>query len=468
MDSKGFQIIEGFIKLGFLVLISLGLIIYVFIKNGGQQILNDWQSHKDNPMIMPFAGALGKNTESNAQGVFFTSFKTNFSFLMQPVQYIMTIITDILGKLMNSMNLFRAIMKPIRQFFTQATQSFYDKINEFSIMIVYFFSKMRNLLRRLSSTFRLLLYTLQAIHLTIKSVWNGPIGEVSRDWAYAYDVITGFFCLHGDTEIKLRDGRTCPIKQLNIGDKIYHCDGEDTVIGMAVTKITNTDFYRLGKHKLTKSHLVLSNGKWVRAETVGTPVFISGENYVYCPITTSHTVTLADGQLVKDFTEIDNLEIENKVVNYILSKLNRTPENQKSIYTSKLLQGEPGLSETSYLNLPDGKQIQAKDVKIGTQLELGKVLGLVKFKLTNRTTYQINNKLQITARQFIKYPEREHWSLIKDGHVIDNSQQYYYSFFTSSGYYRAGNILLTDILDGMSTQDIDYLDNLVEKQVNMA
>ena len=166
MQNNIFQIIEGFIKVGILTLIVIGIIIYVFIKKGGQQYIAEWTLHRDKPSVIPIAGLFGKDTQQNLQGGIYAKFKTNFSFLIQPIQYIINLITKILGNLINSMNIFRTILKPIREFFTNAATSFYDKINSFSIMIVYSFSKMRNLLRRLSSSFRLVLYTLQSIQLT--------------------------------------------------------------------------------------------------------------------------------------------------------------------------------------------------------------------------------------------------------------------------------------------------------------
>ena len=467
MESKGFQIIEGFVKVGLLVLISLGIIIYVFIKSGGKQIINNWQTHKDNPMIMPIAGAFGKDTKNNAQGVFFSSFKTHFSFLMQPIQYIMKLISSILGKLMGSINLFRTIMKPIRQFFTQATSSFYDKINEFSIMIVYFFGKMRNLLRRLSSTFRLLIYTLQAIHLTMKSVWNGPIGEVSKDWAYAFDTLRGFFCFHGETLIKLQNNIVKPIKELRIGDKIVNSTGFDIVLGMAVTKISKNKLYQIGNNLVTGSHLVFNNGIWVRAETIGTKNKDPENEFilVYCPITEQHTFTLLDGLLVRDFTELEDNNMENNILNHNINRLNNTNIIEK--YNDKQLIGEPGVSGNSFLNLPCGGSIQAKDVKIETQLELGKVLGIVTFQLINKATYRINNNLQITSRQLVEINHK--WGLYqtnKQNVVIDDNTSVYYSFLTDTGKYSSGEIILADILDGQSIKDINYTDNIIEKQVN--
>ena len=195
--------IWGSFKIFIVFIIFIALICRAFIKNNGMKLLDNWETNKSNPLIMPFAGMLGKNTESNTTGVFYTMYKTNFGFLMKPIQYTIAIIRTILGNLINNMNLFRTMMKPVRNFFQSAAQSFYDKINNFSNLIVFFLAKIRDSLGRMSSTYRLTLYSLQAIQLTIKSIWDGPIGKVSREWAHSYDVLRKFFCLAGDTEIKL-------------------------------------------------------------------------------------------------------------------------------------------------------------------------------------------------------------------------------------------------------------------------
>lgn len=468
MTSRNFKIIEGGLKVTLLYLVGLSIIVYIFFKSGGKSLLLKWQQHRDNPAVIPIAGILGKDSVKNTQGVIYSSFKTNFSFLMKPLQYIIKLIRDILGKLVNSMNLFRAIMKPIRDFFTQAAKSFYDKLNNFSITIVYFFSKMRNLLRRLSSTFRLTLYTLQAVHLTLKSVWYGPVGQVSRDWAYSFDIIHKFFCLHPNTKVKLANCQFVAVKDLKIGDKIYlPGGGHQKIKGIAISKANNkTEFVEISNNVLTGNHLVKHNKDWVRAKKIGIKS-IKNSDYIYCPICDSCQLVLENDLIVRDFSEIDDSSLETIILNYTIHCLNNNEnkEMDKLIYKKVQLIGEPGISENSLVNLPNGKFIMAKDIEIGCQLENGKVLAIVKFQLDKNISYQINDKLNITSRQILY--TNKHWGLFQNDDKIshNSSNSIYYNFLTTNGSFRSGDIILADIRDGLTLNQLDNIDDFIEETI---
>ena len=54
-----------------------------------------------------------------------------FDFLMKPFQYIIRIIQKIIKGLMGDIDAFRTLLKPIRLFILNATQKFYDTLNNF-------------------------------------------------------------------------------------------------------------------------------------------------------------------------------------------------------------------------------------------------------------------------------------------------------------------------------------------------
>ena len=128
MSNNGLQFLEGLIKMPFLVVILVVIIIYVFIKSGGEHILQDWNKHRNNPSLVPFSGVLGKDSSDNLRGIFYTKFKTYFNYLMKPAQYVIKIIQTILHKLVGSIDSFRAILKPIRIMFKAVGEMFYKKL----------------------------------------------------------------------------------------------------------------------------------------------------------------------------------------------------------------------------------------------------------------------------------------------------------------------------------------------------
>ena len=152
-------------KMVVLVALMFWIVTKTYLNSIKTLVQDNWTQYRYNPAVMPFARHFGRDPGKNAMGYLFTSFKGSFGFLMKPLQYIMKIIHDTMAKHHQSMNLFRAILKPIRIFFMSATKKFYDMINNFTGMSVYLFAKIRDTLRRMGSTFQLSLYSLQAIQL---------------------------------------------------------------------------------------------------------------------------------------------------------------------------------------------------------------------------------------------------------------------------------------------------------------
>lgn len=243
-----------------------------------------------------------------------------------------------------------------------------------------------------------------------------------------------------------------------------------------VTCLTNqTEFYQVNNVIMTKSHLVMSKGKWRRAGEIGNYLTTSNNQLIYCPICDSNNHELVVGYnnlTTKDYNELENPSLDNYLLNYSLAKLNcRLSDSSYSEYsdyqfTREQLSEEVGVSAESYLNKNDGTYIKAKQVEIGDLLDTGKVLAIIKFTSKNKFNYQITPKLQITARQIIY--DNNNWKLpnYKFSKNKIKANSIYYSFYTTSGIYKSDNIILADMFDGQSPNDIVEFNKLIEKYVN--
>lgn len=473
MNPKIFQIIGGYIKIVILILIILGTIIYVFFKQGGNALIQRWKTHNSNPLLMPFASVLGKNSSNNAYQVFYSKFKVNFSYMMKPLQYIMNIINKLLGNLNDHMNLFRTMLKPIRNFFTSAAETFYSKINNFSVVIVYYFLKMRDLLRRLSSKFRLTIYTLDAIRLSMRSIWAGPIGDVSRNWAYAYSIIGKFFCFSSDTTFLIKDINghiTCkPISSINIDDSIVLKSKKklNKVVGMVQVYNNGNNLYLYKGETLSGGHIIFNNGKWVRVEKLGTKINTNDNIILYCPICESNNIQTKNGLVAKDYNEFDSLVLENRILHLTLKQLNKKPYHL-SINTD-ILKNNSGLSGDTPINIENGMIENISKIKIGKKLETGIVLGIVCFKSLDNYQYSIGN---ITGTGRFIFEETTHfWNLLANCNNITRKIQKkdvkYYQLITSTGYFKVGNYRCCDFSDNLDYKSLSSIDNMVNKYLRI-
>ena len=465
--SDIYQKIEGLMKITVILIIFIYITVKVFIKYGGKTVINNWSKQQSNPAIMPLAGIFGKNTSKNTTGVLYGHFKTNFSFFMKPFHYITSLISTILGKLINSMNLFRTILKPIRQFFMSAAQTFYDKIQNFTNMTVFFLAKIRDILNRMSSTFRLTLYSLQAIQMSVKSIWDGPIGEVSRDWAYAFDTISGFFCLTGNTLIKTDKNKSIPVSKLKPGMDIYTPEGKTKVMGITISKNLESVLYQVKDVILSGSHLVNYNNRWIRARDIGKSITNFDEPYLYCPITQNNLLYTNSGLLLKDFDELYSKVVENKILNVVLNNLNNT-DNYSIEYPLEVLNGCLGVSGETKIALLDNNSILAKNVKIGDNLNGGNVLGIIIRSEFDTNVSLLNDHDMILNRQILF--KNNKWQTVFDLGLPSyhlKTSKLFYSFMTTEGYYIADNLILADSKDKMNSEQLKLIDNIVLNHINL-
>jgi hypothetical protein len=459
------------VKLCVLVGVMVMIVFHTFINSGKTVIENNWTKYRCSPMVMPLANKFGRDTGKNAMNCLFVSFKTSFGFLMKPLQYIMKIIHGITLKHHNSMNLFRAILKPIRIFFMSATKKFYDVINHFTEMSVYLFSRIRDILRRMGATFQLTLYNLQAIQMIIQSIWDGPVGEISRDWIYALDTIKSFFCLAPDTEIRLLDGSIKSVDRLHIGDRIYDGSQATTITGMVVTDITKVKLYHYRGETMSGNHLVWDHNRWKRVhqcEEATTATNKKQFTQLYCPITHSHQLQLNSGVIIRDFEEYSNQSFENITVSNSLRYLNQT-RHTKPVMASM---DQPGFTGKSLVTMKDRTQQPISEIQIGDQLLRGYVLGKACFR-PYYSLVDLGNGFRCTRRQIIldtTSPSPE-WKLAGQSthsdYTTDTSQvPLCYSLITTTGIYQVNQTWASDLLDGLPSSEINAMERKIQSYLN--
>jgi hypothetical protein len=82
-----------------------------------------------------------------------------------------------IGRTMNSV---RNLTYPIRAAYRNNTKFIYDRINNFTLGVMYMLHKMRTALKRSIGGFHLLVHTLETTKLSFESLLNSPIPRIAK------------------------------------------------------------------------------------------------------------------------------------------------------------------------------------------------------------------------------------------------------------------------------------------------
>ena len=453
--------LSDYFKLCIIILILIISIILVTYYNGRQIIINNWNNYRCNPLIIPIAGLFGKPTDENMKKCFYTFFKSYFAFLIVPIQYIIKIIEKIFAGLFEDLNVFRKLLKPIRLFILNSTQKFYSRLNQFNTMIVYSFSKMRDTMKKMSSVFRLTLYTLEVMEFTMKSIWDGPIGEVSRDWAYAYKPIKTFFCIHPDSKIVDKLGNYISINKLPLGSALYN---NNKLIGKASFWADNIKLYYYKGVWCSGDHLVLEKGRWSKVNELSEQFKIYS-GLLICPSTEKNIFHTNPFDIWRDFEEYDTQSYRSiELYNHLLHlngnrRLFHFNMNQK-IYSTI------GFHQDSILY---DKKVDS--YQIGDYLDDSIIIGKYIQWNTDDFYYKHHQYPIIVGARQLCSEDNGLWTLCSDNtsftqESIPLHNNLFVSFLIEKQYIEYKNIKFSNIFDSQPKEMLDIQEKLIIDLIN--
>ena len=246
--------------------INLAFVLYiagVFYYGQIAQIKANWPLYRCNPMYMYLADDIESNFVYCIQNM-----QTGFmGYLLQPLTYVTSSISTMLGGFMGEINMVRGMFDKIRSFMTSTIQSvfgvFLNLIIEFQKITI----AINDLIGKIIGSMVSLMYILSGSITTMNSTWNGPPGQMIRALGK---------CFYPETSVKLKNGTIKAMKDIDLGDilengsiveSVMKIDNKQKPIPLYVIKgagINKEDIY------VTGSHLVLNND---------TKQFIKTEDY---------------------------------------------------------------------------------------------------------------------------------------------------------------------------------------------
>ena len=218
--------------------------------------------------------------------------QTSFmGYLLQPLTFITTSLTTMLGGFMGDIQNIRAMFNKIRTFFSSIIQSIFGVFLNLIIEFQRITIGIKDLIGKTIGIMVSLMYVMDGSIKTMNSTWNGPPGQLVRALGK---------CFHPLTEVKLKNGQFKCMKDIDLGDIL-----EDGSIVESVMKIDNKKesipFYSIntknGDILVTGSHLVFDkeNNTFIKVQDYKKAKLTDIKfDWFSCLITDTHKIPIKD------------------------------------------------------------------------------------------------------------------------------------------------------------------------------
>jgi len=243
------------------------IILYVFnvLSVGINQIKEDWPVYRCNPVIMPFASIFGQDVVNNFTYCIQSMQGNYMSYLMQPLQYNLNIIGNIVKGLTGAINSVRAFFNNIRNRIIGIVKSIFSVFLNILIEFQRLTINIKDLFNKLIGIMVALMYTLNGSIMTMNSAWSGPPGQLTRA-----------LCFHPDTKLRLKDDTLVCIKDVPLNAVLKN----GTIVN-AVMHISNLD----ENGKAIEALYKLKGGEKSDILESESDILVSGSHLVYVPTT---------------------------------------------------------------------------------------------------------------------------------------------------------------------------------------
>lgn len=245
------------------------IILYVFnvLSVGINQIKEDWPVYRCNPVIMPFASIFGQDVVNNFTYCIQSMQGNYMSYLMQPLQYNLNVIGNIVKGLTGAINSVRAFFNNIRNRIISIVKSIFSVFLNILIEFQRLTINIKDLFNKLIGIMVALMYTLNGSIMTMNSAWSGPPGQLTRA-----------LCFHPETKLRLKDDTLVCIKDVPLNAVLKN----GTIVN-AVMHISNLDEHGKAIEALYK----LKGGEKsdILDSESESDILVSGSHLVYVPTT---------------------------------------------------------------------------------------------------------------------------------------------------------------------------------------
>ena len=248
----------------YFIYINLGFATYTYaitLLTSLKKIRDNWSLYRCNPIYMPLAPNIEENFVYCIQGM-----QSNFmGFILEPLSFVVKSIGSSVGSSLESINFVRAMIYKIREFLSSNTSLIYGVFLNLVIEFQKITNGIMDIIGKLVGILTTFMNILDGSIITVQSAWDGPPGEMVQALGR---------CFHPETKIKLKNGNTNCIKDINLGDilengsrvystmKIDNSVKKEDMYVLEGSGVDNCDIYVTGSHLVYDS----SSNKFIKVK----------------------------------------------------------------------------------------------------------------------------------------------------------------------------------------------------------
>ena len=164
----------------FIILVFVSMYFYNILAVGIKNIKDNWPEYRCNPTIMPFAGTFGHDVMSNFTHCIQNTQTDFMGYLLQPLNYLMSVVNKSIGGLMESIQDIRSFINVFRNMLASIVQSIFGVFINILTQFQFILIKMKDMMGKIVGIMATMMYILQGTVMTMQSSWNGPPGQMVR------------------------------------------------------------------------------------------------------------------------------------------------------------------------------------------------------------------------------------------------------------------------------------------------
>jgi hypothetical protein len=164
----------------FIILIFVAMYFYNILAVGIKNIQDNWPEYRCNPSIMPFAGTFGHDVMDNFTFCIQTMQGDFMGYLLQPLNYLTSVIGSVSGDLMEAIQDIRSFFNTFRNFISSIVQSIFGVFLNILTQFQFILIKMKDMMAKIVGIMASMMFILQGGVMTMNATWNGPPGQMVR------------------------------------------------------------------------------------------------------------------------------------------------------------------------------------------------------------------------------------------------------------------------------------------------
>lgn len=332
------------------------------------EIHNNWNKHRCEPGVIPFASFFGHDTVENFNYCMTYMFRGQAGQFLSPILNILATIVTIFSTLIRSLSSIRLMISNIVNSATSVLSDMRHRIMSIMLELRNTLLRMKQLMYRLYATFYAIIYMGMSGMNAAVTFGNSTVGR-----------FLDTFCFHPDTHVILKDGSSLSMKNINIGDEIIGSSGELVRITSKLIFDSNQQKHNMfSLHDIIVSggHYVQYNNEWIQVKFHPNAQSVNWNSTIpiICFNTSTGYIPIAGTDIWTIFADYDEDRTADKVV---MAKHEAIlgPRNHNSLYIPK---GDYalGIGLQSSIRMVNGIKSVAT-IQIGDETYYGRILAIV-------------------------------------------------------------------------------------------